>query len=368
MRCRRVLFSLALVSLISFSAPAQSVIAVRSGVVHFMEGSVFIDDQPLEPTFGTFPMIKEGSRLWTGNGRVEVLLTPGVFLRLDENSSIRMITNSLSDTRVEFMRGSMILDSGDPTAGNSVVVMYKDWQIRFPEHGVYRIDTDPAAVLQAYSGEAQVTQGGKPSKVDPSHLFFFSPGMETNKYDDGADDDFYQWAEDRSQVITKDNELSQDTARDPADLDNDQTLPAVPGLALGTPSYGAPLGTVPLGGSLVNPYYYSPYYSQLGGPVGIYSILPLYVTRYYRGSGYVTRPPGTVWRPGTTWRTGTTRPGGTVWPIGTTYHHWPTYTPHPLPVTIRPGGVGATVHPAPGAHVMPATPHVGIPAHPIGHR
>jgi hypothetical protein len=353
---RRFLFLLSLISLISLSASAQSVIAVRSGVVHFFEGSVFIDDQPLEPIFGTFPMIKEGSRLWTGDGRVEVLLTPGVFLRLDENSSIRMVTNSLSDTRVEFLRGSIILDSTDANAGDSVVLMYKDWQVRFPGHGVYRIDTDPAAVLQAYSGEAQVTQGGKPSKIDASHLFFFSPGTETNKYDEGADDDFYQWAEDRSQAIAKDNQLSAQTSRDPADLDNGQTLPAVPGLGLGTPSYGAPLGAplgvVPLGGSLINPYYYS----ALGGPVGIYSVFPLYIPRYYRTSVSVNRPVRTVWRPGTT------RPPGAVWPFGTAYRHYPTYTPHPLPVTPRPVpiGVGAA-RPAPGAHIA-------IPAHPIGHK
>lgn len=352
MHYRRVLFPLAVASLVGLAASAQSVLSVRSGVVHFFEGSAFIDDQPLEPVFGTFPMIKEGSRLWTGEGRVEVLLTPGVFLRLDENSSIRMVTNSLADTRVEFVRGSIILDSGDAVAGNSVVVTYKDWQIRFPEHGVYRLDCDPVAVLQVYSGEAQVSQGGKPSKVDASHLFFFSPGTQTNKYDDGADDDFYRWAENRSQEIARDNQQSADTSKDPADLDNGQALPAVPGLSLGTPSYSAPLGTFPLGASLVNPYY-----SPFGGPLGIYGVFPLYVPRIYRSSLYPGRPASTLWP------YATTRPVGTAWPIRTGYRHWPTYTPHPVQVTVRSNAVRPVyAHPVvvPHAAAPAAAPHVVV--------
>ena len=366
MHYRRWLFSLVLAFFLVGCASAQSVLSVRSGVVHFFEGSVYIDDQPLEPVFGTFPMIKEGSRLWTGDdGRVEVLLTPGVFLRLVENSSIRMVTNSLADTRVEFVRGSMILDSGDATAGNSVVVTYKDWQIRFPEHGVYRIDCDPAAVLQVYSGQAQLTQGGKPATVDPSHLFFFAAGTSTKKYDDGADDDFYHWAEDRSEAIAKDNELSAQTSRDPADLDNDQALPAVPGLGLGAPSYGAPLGTLPLnGGGLIYPY------SAFGGPIGIYSVFPLYVPRYY-GSIYARPVVGL-------WPNGTTRAAGTVWPIRTGYRHWPSTSTgisrppifiHPIPVgagVVRSGAVRPAY-----AHPMPV-PHAAAPAagavHPVIHR
>src|SRR5689334_14600218 len=93
------------VLLFSFQASAQAVISAHSGVVHFSEGSVFIDDQPLDQKVGTFPNIKEGSTLRTEKGRAEILLTPGIFLRLDENSSIRMRSNSLEDTRVEFIRG-----------------------------------------------------------------------------------------------------------------------------------------------------------------------------------------------------------------------------------------------------------------------
>jgi len=66
-----------------FPASGQSVVSTRSGVVYFFVGSTFLGDEPLEQKFGRFPDIGEGRVLRTALGRAEVLLTPGVFLRLD---------------------------------------------------------------------------------------------------------------------------------------------------------------------------------------------------------------------------------------------------------------------------------------------
>src|SRR4051794_37229408 len=92
------------VILAAMSVPAsalQSVISARSGLVNFLEGVVFLDGQPLMRKAGAFPRMHEGSLLLTEEGRVEVLLTPDTYLRLGEHSSIRLISNDISDTRVE---------------------------------------------------------------------------------------------------------------------------------------------------------------------------------------------------------------------------------------------------------------------------
>jgi hypothetical protein len=81
----------ALVALSGFAASAQSVISAKSGVLHVSEGAVFVGDEPVNQQRGTFPDIKEKTVLRTELGRAEVLLTPGVFLRVAENSSVKMI-------------------------------------------------------------------------------------------------------------------------------------------------------------------------------------------------------------------------------------------------------------------------------------
>ena len=61
-------------------AAAQSVVSTHAGVVHYFEGVVSIGGVPLQPQFGRFPEMAEGSELRTAEGRAEVLLGPGVIL------------------------------------------------------------------------------------------------------------------------------------------------------------------------------------------------------------------------------------------------------------------------------------------------
>src|SRR5579864_3030907 len=101
----------ALSVLVAGSAFAQQyVISAHSGVVQYVEGTAYINDNQVDPKFGQFPDIKENQVLRTEEGRAEILLTPGAFLRLSENSSIRMVSNKLTDTRIEILTGSAMVE------------------------------------------------------------------------------------------------------------------------------------------------------------------------------------------------------------------------------------------------------------------
>src|SRR6516164_5495593 len=103
-------------------ALAQSVISTHSGVVYFFDGAVYVGDQRLEQRFGRFPDIGEGRELRTEQGRAEVLLTPGVILRIGDNSVIRMVSSKFSDTRVELLVGSAILEANEPAPDTAVLL------------------------------------------------------------------------------------------------------------------------------------------------------------------------------------------------------------------------------------------------------
>ena len=149
---------LAIVPALAVLADGQSVISTHAGVVHFFEGAVYLGDQPLESHLGKFPTLPQGGELRTEKGRAEVLLTPGVFLRVGEQTRIRMIANQLSDTRVELLSGSAVVDSAAPASGTSVKLLYKNWSVHFLEQGVYRINSDPPHVWVLH-GKAEVTGG-----------------------------------------------------------------------------------------------------------------------------------------------------------------------------------------------------------------
>src|ERR1700722_14340721 len=150
----------ALTAVIAMALPlnAQSVISTHSGVIHFFEGAVYLGDRPLESHLGKFPSLPQGAELRTADGRAEVLLTPGAFLRLGEKSAIRMVANDLADTRVELQTGSAIVDSGEPNSGTSITLIYKDWRVHFVRKGSYRVDSDPPR-LRVREGGAEVFAG-----------------------------------------------------------------------------------------------------------------------------------------------------------------------------------------------------------------
>ena len=63
---------------------AQTVIGAKSGVINWVEGDVFLADQPYVMQPSQFGEVKEGQVFRTEEGRAEVLLPPGVFFRLGE--------------------------------------------------------------------------------------------------------------------------------------------------------------------------------------------------------------------------------------------------------------------------------------------
>lgn len=210
---------LAAIIALALPANAQSVISTHSGVIHFFEGAVYLGDQRLESHPGKFPSVSQGAELRTAEGRVEVLLTPGVFLRMGELSAIRMVANELADTRVELQAGSAIVDSGEPNAGTSVTLMYKDWRVHFLQKGVYRIDADPPR-LWVSQGEAEVFAGatGQPVSVEPGMSLPFAGVLVPERSSERSGDALSDWASGRSESISTDNAIMAQIDEGPASL------------------------------------------------------------------------------------------------------------------------------------------------------
>lgn len=192
---------------------AQAVISSHSGVVQYVEGRAYLGDKLIEPKFGQFPDIKENQEFRTEDGRAEILLTPGVFLRLGENSSIRMLSTRLTDTRVEVLSGSAIIESTEIPKDNAVELVYKKDAIRLVKQGLYRLDSEPAT-FGVFEGEAVVT--------DPSGQLTLHGGKRTNlsgvlmaeSFDRKPDnqDALYRWSDRRASYVAQANVASASAA------------------------------------------------------------------------------------------------------------------------------------------------------------
>src|ERR1041385_8644472 len=138
--------SLALLGLAALPVQAQTVIGAKSGVINWVEGDVFLGDKPYVMQPSQFGEVKENMALRTDEGRAEILLPPGVFFRLGEKSSFKMISNRLVDTRVELLTGSAVMEVDDVAKDASVTVVCKEGTITISKAGLYRFDTEPAQV------------------------------------------------------------------------------------------------------------------------------------------------------------------------------------------------------------------------------
>ena len=332
-------------------ASAQEIVSAQSGVVHYSEGAVLIDEAPLEHKPAVYPLLKEGSVLRTEKGRVELMLTPGVFFRLDENSSVKMLSTNLTSTGVEFLKGSAIVDAVAAEGDIPIVLQFKDAAVRFSKPGIYRIDSE-TGVLQAYSGEAMVKQQEKQTRVDTSRLYFFELGTDTKKFTDGTDDEFLDWAHNRNQVITEENQAAQ--ADDDANADPD--LGTSPFFNYNLP-YGGLSATpgLPMFGLM---YPYGGVYYNTFAPSGFWMLPPLPSAAFIIGRPWPYHSVSTKWPASGAWASH--HPGTTVssWlathPFGASL---PGTYPRPLTSVPRP------------AYSRPmATPHVSATAVHAGHR
>jgi hypothetical protein len=285
------LFFPALSMLLASAMPAgaQSVVSTHAGVVNYFEGAVSIGGAPLQSQFGRFPEILEGVELRTTEGRAEVLLGPGVILRVAEDAAIKLLSSSLVDTRVEVLSGAAIMEAKDPLPGNSLIMLFRKWQMRIPKQGTYRIDSNPEQ-LRVYNGEVEVhIAQGEPVTVKAGQTLPFAEVLVPEETLGAPGDVFNNWAFERSEAVAADNATAAQIVDDPALYPN-----LADGLALAGYTYFPPtMGGYPYMGygtyGTWSPYTWSypGYASPFGYGPGIrYSFRPP-----YSGFGGVGLPP-----------------------------------------------------------------------------
>jgi len=267
--------SLAIGLLLSGSTFAQYVISAHSGVVQSVDGRALLNDQPVQPKFGQFPEIKENQEFRTEEGRAEILLTPGVFLRMGENSAIRMVSNKLTDTRVEVLTGSVMVECDDvqknEAKDNAVMLLYKGNTMLLVKHGLYRVDADPAR-FQVYDGEAIVKNDSGQATLKSGKETKLNGALMAENFDKKAADELYLWSSQRSSYLAKASASSAMTLRNSSGGSYGSYSPWQFNSMFGLYTF------VPYGGIAYSPFgwgFWSPY-----------SVLNYYPGYYGYGSGY----------------------------------------------------------------------------------
>jgi hypothetical protein len=200
-------FSTALLCLSCLNtASAQYVVSARAGMVHDTVGAVFLDEQPVEANVAQnlFPQMREGQSLRTEDGRAEVLLSPSIFLRMGESSSLRMDSISLADTQFSVERGVALVEVVELTKGARIQVRLGSSVTEFGRPGVYRFEASQGVVL-IFGGEAVVRNDRKIVKAKRGSSVTIRQGATKSAFDTKATDALQRWSSERSFKLFDEN-------------------------------------------------------------------------------------------------------------------------------------------------------------------
>ncbi|HVY94079.1 MAG TPA: hypothetical protein VHA14_15065 [Bryobacteraceae bacterium] len=277
---------------------AQNVAPSHSGTVDYFEGEVSIDGLQIVSQAARFSTLKEQNVLKTGLGRAEILLTPGVILRVGANSSIRMLDSNLMHTQVQLLSGTAMVEAAESDTDVKdppVTIFYNGNQAQPVKYGIFEISSDPAQV-RVYKGEARVSKGNDDWKnVKDGNQISLTDNekMATSKFDDKVADDLFLWSRDRSSYLAA------------ANISSARTLSSANRTygGYGALGWNSAMWSGFSGGWYFNPYLnmfsFMPFGGMMMSPFGYDYFNPFTV-------GYFYNTPGYYWSGAGGARTGTT--------------------------------------------------------------
>src|ERR1700689_3654734 len=110
----------------------------QPGAVNYTEGQVFVNGQALRASETAH--VQPGQVLETRDGKAEMLLTPGVFLRLNNNSQARMVSNSITNTRIELLQGEAMVEAAQVEMANNLTIADAGSSTQIDKRGIYQFN------------------------------------------------------------------------------------------------------------------------------------------------------------------------------------------------------------------------------------
>jgi len=192
--------SLAIAALVS--APSWGAIPAHPGMLNYVEGQASINGQQVTSKQVGTAEVEQGEVLDTGAGKAEILLTPGVFLRLGNNSSVRLDSAGITNTQVEVLHGKAMVEATDLKKQNNIRVSDRGTLTTLKKDGLYGFDADQGTV-SVYDGKAQVREDDRTVDLKKGKMTS-TDILKTQKFNRKDDsDELYRWSDLRSNYLSE---------------------------------------------------------------------------------------------------------------------------------------------------------------------
>lgn len=193
---------------IKTAAGSQYIISATAGGVNYVSGRVSVIRN--DSTSGYLvkgDSVEVGEQIVTSRGsRTEILLNPGSFARVDENSSFEFVTTDLDDLQLKLNRGSAIFEV---YAGNGFYVTVLTPASRFylVKSGVYRVDVlaNGTSRIEVRNGKAQVGNLDAKKLGKGKSALINGTSASISKFKRSERDNFEIWSRERAKGLAEAN-------------------------------------------------------------------------------------------------------------------------------------------------------------------
>jgi hypothetical protein len=202
-------FVLAAASLVQAWGTSADTHVALPGTLNYVEGQASIGSQALDSSSVGTAQLGSGETISTGNGKAEILLTPGIYLRLGKDSSAEMVSPDLIHTEFELHKGEALVEVDQIHPQQDIRVRSSGVDVRLLKTGLYGFDADHGKV-RVFSGQANVLAGEKDIMIKGGHELNLktagklkSKGFDKKQY--AESDDLYRWSSLRSDYLSEAN-------------------------------------------------------------------------------------------------------------------------------------------------------------------
>jgi hypothetical protein len=186
--------------------PARVMGPAQPGTLNYLEGQATLDGQPVDRNAVGSVQLQPGQMLATQNGRAEILLTPGVFVRMGANGSVQMVSPNLANTEIRLGRGRALVEVDWIQKENRILVDVGPRQIELQEKGLYDFDADRSQA-RVFDGRAAVLDNGREEHIQGGHQMTLTAAkLKAEGFDKKAyEDDLYRWSQLRASYLGEAN-------------------------------------------------------------------------------------------------------------------------------------------------------------------
>jgi hypothetical protein len=170
------------------------------GTINYVEGQATLNGNPLGPNAVGYAIAQPNEAIDTQAGFVEVLLTPGAFLRIGHNSEVVMQSVGLANVQLRVVHGAAMVEVTDLVKGATMEVAIAGATAQLEERGLYQFDANQQ-LMRVLEGKAKILEASRVKTVGKGgQIVVTDVNLKSHGFDKQAAeaDPLYVWSKARS--------------------------------------------------------------------------------------------------------------------------------------------------------------------------